>query len=191
VGRRRHREILKAALAGVLLIALQAVAWAQDPLTQKLETRRTIIRYQSLEDLSNFESAVDYSSGGGFGSLFASRPKGNDLLDAVSRKVDALYERVQEILDMRGTIPKVTLRVYPDRSALARAYQAFTGNSNLRIRAWYIYERNTVYLNVEDVHEGMIAHEIAHAIIDHYLTVRPPRATAEILARYVDEHLNY
>ena len=34
-----------------------------------------------------------------------------------------------------------------------------------------------------------MAHEIAHAIIDHYLLIRPPRATAEILAHYVDEHL--
>jgi len=36
----------------------------------------------------------------------------------------------------------------------------------------------------------MLAHEIAHAIIDNYLSVRPPRATAEILARYVGKHLN-
>jgi len=72
-----------------------------------------------------------------------------------------------------------------------RAYRAFTGSGNLRVRAWYIYERNTIYLNVRDVNEGIVAHEMAHAIIDHYLLVRPPRATAEILARYVDEHLKY
>jgi len=36
----------------------------------------------------------------------------------------------------------------------------------------------------------MLAHEIAHAIVDNYLSVRPPRATAEILARYVGKHLN-
>jgi hypothetical protein len=30
---------------------------------------------------------------------------------------------------------------------------------------------------------------LAHFIIDHYLLVRPPAATAEILARYVDSHL--
>jgi hypothetical protein len=35
----------------------------------------------------------------------------------------------------------------------------------------------------------MLAHEMAHSIIDHYLRVRPPHATAEILARYVDGHL--
>jgi hypothetical protein len=41
---------------------------------------------------------------------------------------------------------------------------------------------NTIYLNVDDLHEELLAHEMAHAIIDHYLLVRPPPATAEILA---------
>jgi hypothetical protein len=40
-----------------------------------------------------------------------------------------------------------------------------------------------------DLHEGMLAHEMAHCIIDYFLLVRPPVASAEILARYVDEHL--
>jgi hypothetical protein len=44
-------------------------------------------------------------------------------------------------------------------------------------------------MNVNDLHEGMLAHELAHAIVDHYLLVRPPRPTAEIIARYVDSHL--
>ena len=57
-------------------------------------------------------------------------------------------------------------------------------------RAWYIFEYNTIYLNVQDLHSEMFAHEMAHAIIDNYLAVRPPRATAEILARYVGKHLN-
>jgi hypothetical protein len=173
------------------VLGLWGSAWAQDPLTQRLETRRAVLLYASMEDLGRFESNVDYGGGGGFGGLFSSAPKGEDLLETVSKKVDAIYERVQEILDMRGEIKKVTLRLYPNKEALARVYRAFTGSPNLRVRAWYIYERNTIYLNVEDVHEGMLAHEIAHAIIDHYLMVRPPRATAEILARYVDEHLDW
>jgi hypothetical protein len=39
------------------------------------------------------------------------------------------------------------------------------------------------------MYEGILAHEIAHSIIDNYLLILPPKATAEILARYVDEHL--
>ena len=35
------------------------------------------------------------------------------------------------------------------------------------------------------------AHEIAHAIIDKYLSVRSPKTTSEILARQVEENLHY
>ncbi len=192
-----HKEILfriipALVIAGLVQSVFLGSARAQDPLTQRLETRHAVVLYRDMEDLSQFDSKVKYSpGGGGFGSLFSSRPKGDDLLNAVSGKIDALYERVQEILDMRGDMTKVTLRLYPDQDALARVYRSFTGSPTLRVRAWYIYERNTIYFNVKDVHEGMVAHEMAHAIIDHYLMVRPPRATAEILARYVDEHLKY
>ena len=189
--RKPHHRVLTALVCSCLVqLMLYGTAQGQDPLTQKLETRRTVLMFQRMEDLSRFESSINYS-GGEFTlkGLFSSSLQGDELVDTVSRKVDALYERVQEILDMRGQIPKVILRLYPNKDALARVYQAFTGSATLRVRAWYIYERNTIYLNVDDVHEGMLAHEIAHAIIDHYLTVRPPRATAEILARYVDEHL--
>jgi hypothetical protein len=180
-------------LLAIAWVVQAGLAFAQDPLTQRLETERAVILYDTTDTLSRFESNLDYKPEGySFGGIFSPAPKGNDLLQAVSQKVDGLYERVQQILDMRGKLKeKVVLRLYPDRDALARVYQAFTGSSSLQVRAWYIYERNTVYLNVQDMHEGMVAHEIAHAIIDHYLMVRPPRATAEILARYVDEHLHY
>ena len=73
---------------------------------------------------------------------------------------------------------------------LHEAYYTITGR-DCCIRAWYIYESNTIYINADDVHEGILAHEMAHSIIDHYFSVRPPRATAEILARYVDKHLRF
>ncbi len=46
-----------------------------------------------------------------------------------------------------------------------------------------------IFINADDIHEGMLTHEMTHHIIDHFLTVRPPRASAEILAVYVDAHL--
>jgi len=91
---------------------------------------------------------------------------------------------------MRGRIQKVVIRIYPDRKRFHEV--RYTGGSEKhRLQACYVYEQNTICINNDDVHEGVLAHEMAHAIIDHYLTVRPPRATAEILARYVDKHLYY
>ena len=155
---------------------------------QALETRNAIIRYQSLQDLRKFNKKIDYPIRDyGIKGLFPS-PEYNDLAEVVSRKVDALFERAQEILDMRNKINKITINVYHDKDQMHRTYERIY-RSPCHIRAWYEYRFHTIFICIEDVHEGMLAHEMAHGIIDHYLKVRPPTATAEILARYVDSHL--
>jgi len=161
---------------------------SDDTAWQSIETKHTIIHYQSLENLKTFnKKVVYYSARQSLKSLFS--PSGSDnLTDNLKKKVDALYERVQEILDMRKRMKKIIINIYHDKKQLNAAFYKIYRRKSL-FRAFYIYKYNTVYINVENVHEGMLAHEMAHAIIDHYFKVRPPKATAEILARYVDRHL--
>jgi hypothetical protein len=161
----------------------EALTW------ERLETKYTIIHHHSLEDLKKFERKIDFASGDfSLKSLF-SESNQEDAIGKLRLKIDALYERVQEILDMRKKFEKkVIIQLNPGRKELARAYRELFGGE-LRVRAWYLYEMNTIFISVDDVHEGMLAHEIAHSVIDHYFTVRPPRASAEILAVYVDTHL--
>ena len=168
---------------------------AADILRHSLETRYTVIRYQSVEDLDKFNRKIDYSPEQlGFMQMF-SRSSSKDLKGEITNKVDAVYERVQNILGMRKKIKKITINIYSSDKQLYAVYlkhqdTAFRNfNSSQRLRAWYINKNNTIYLNSSDLHEGMLAHEMAHAVIDHYLLIRPPGATAEILAQYVDSHL--
>ena len=153
------------------------------------ETRYTAIHFDRAEDLGALNSRMRYASQEWYLDRLH-RPKNPELpLSSVKRKIDAVFERVQQILDMRKPIRKVNILIYPNRAGLEAAYSALTGEE-CRVRAWYVYEGNSIHVNAEDVNDGILAHEMAHAIIDHYLAVRPPRATAEILARYVDEHLH-
>ena len=162
--------------------ATDAILW------KSLETRHTIIHYQSMSDLKRFNDKVDYSPGEwGLKGLFSSS-NANMAMNGIKKKVDAVYERVQQILDMRKRMKKVTINIYHNKNQLRTAYYNIF-KRNRRIRAWYLYEHNTIYINVDDLHEGILAHEMAHSIIDNYLSVRPPPASAEILARYVDKHL--
>ena len=155
---------------------------------QTLETRNAIVCYQNLEDLRKFNKKIDYRAGhSGLKGLFSSSGS-DDLADTVSRKVDDLFERAQQILDMRKRIKKVTINIYHDKEQLHKTYEHLYRRP-CHIRAWYEYRFHTIFICIEEVHEGMLAHEMAHGIIDHYLKVRPPSATAEILARYVDTHL--
>jgi len=155
---------------------------------QRLVTRYTIICYQNLEDLKKFDNKIDFSPGEwGIKSLFSSSGS-KQVKGKLARKIDALFEKVQEILDMHKRMKKVRINIYKNKKQLQDAYYRIY-KKKCRIRSWYLFERKTIYSNVDDLFEGMLAHEMAHHISDHYLMIRPPRATAEILARYVDKHL--
>ena len=155
---------------------------------RNIETGHVIIRYQTPEDLEKFDKKVDYSPGvWGITRIF-SRGGSDALPDRLKKKVDALYERIMEILDLRKRLNKVTINIYRDKKRLHAAYAGIYKTES-PYRAWYTYENNTIYVSTDDLNEGILAHEMAHAIIDHFLIIRPPKATAEILARYVDRHL--
>jgi len=196
--RRRRRlsscvDVNKIVVAWVILFFLfPAGAVVADEIRQDqwqtVKTKHTIIRYKSSEDLTRFNHKIRFSAGNHRFLFFSSSRDGKDPAQEISRKVDAIFERVQRILDMRKGMKKVVINVYHDRDKLDAAYFMIY-RQPCRIRAWYRYWNNTIYLNAMDLHEEILAHEMAHAIIDHYMVVRPPRATAEILARYVDQHL--
>ena len=152
---------------------------------QSLETEYTIIFYRDLNALQKLNKKIKY---GPRKRGFFSSPSKDELIFMVSRKTDLLFERVQEILDMRRKTKKVAVQCYADRTELDNEFFRIYRKKN-HVRAWYWFKNNTIYLNLDDLHEGMLAHEMAHAIIDQFLLVRPPPTTAEILARYVDSHL--
>lgn len=153
-----------------------------------VKTKYLNLHYQNEAHLKKFDKQIKSVKNHSSFSSFSSANKSGKTHSALTKKVDTLVEKVQLILDMRKPIT-VNVRIYPDKEALAQAYFKIYKKKK-SLRAWYLFEYNTIYINAEDLFAGMLAHEIAHAVVDHYLDVRPPRATAEILARYVDGHLN-
>lgn len=155
-----------------------------------LKTKYLSLMYQDDRDLKAFNQNIDFADSSSSFSSFLSSGSSDvkGVKKKLTAKLDALIEKVQLILDMRKPI-KINVRIYPDKTALHDAYFKIYKKKK-KLRAWYIFEYNTIYINAQDLTSGMLAHECAHAIVDHFLAVRPPRATAEILARYVDGHLN-
>jgi hypothetical protein len=164
---------------------------------KSIETDYTILKYQSEEDLRRFHENVNYSATCWRIKALIGGSKTDGLKGDIGNKIDALYERVQEILGMRKKLGKVTIVIYHDKNQLSESYSVIC-NSAARAygrspapRAFFIYSFNSIYINSQDVHEGILAHEMAHSIVDNFLRIRPPKATAEILARYVDKHLSH
>jgi hypothetical protein len=162
--------------------AEEAVRWRQ------LATDHTIIQYQSEDHLRAFDKKIDFGDKQWGGKRLFHSAAHDAFQKRLQNKVDTLFERVQEVLDMKRKMPKVVIRLYRNKKQLHDIY-VMMYEEPCQVRAWYRYKNNTVYLTVIDLNEGMLAHELAHAVMDHYLLVRPPAASAEILARYVDTRL--
>jgi len=173
----------------ILTLCGSATASADNTGWKTLETKHALIRYQSVKDLAKFNKEIEYGEDKSSALLSLFGLGEDKVIRSVTGKVDAIYERTQDILDMHRKMKKVVINIYPDKEELNRAYTSIY-NEECRIRAWYIFDENTVYINADDLHEGMLAHEIAHSVIDHFLLMSPPAASAEILARYVDANLH-
>ena len=106
----------------------------------------------------------------------------------LAAKCDTLFERAEEILDMFPPGIHTTVRVVKDRSEIEGIHASRYGFETGAI-AFYDFEANTIFVALKDLSEGVMAHEIAHCIIDHYFRIRPPRKVEELLAMHVDEHL--
>ncbi len=171
--------------AGLILTGYQPVSAGQ---WKTVKTKYINLHYQSESDLKKFDKKIKAVKNTGSFASFSSSGSTGGPHGRLAKKIDTLVEKVQLILDMRKAI-KINVRIHHDKKALKEAYYKIY-KKDKTLRAWYLFEYNTIYVNADDLFAGMLAHEIAHAIVDHFLDVRPPRATAEILARYVDGHLN-
>jgi len=106
----------------------------------------------------------------------------------LAAKCDTIFRRAQELLDMYPPGIHVTIKVARHHDQIRSVHAARYGFGTEAI-AFYMFENNTIYATMGELSESVLAHEMAHCIIDHYFGVRPPRKVEELLAMYVDAHL--
>ena len=106
----------------------------------------------------------------------------------VAYRLNMLFKRAKEILDMYPEIKGLKVKIFKDRSALDDEYARIFGTRE-DYKSFYVHKLKTVYTSEEDISDSVVAHEMAHAIIDNYFVVVPPPKVSEILASYVDMHL--
>jgi len=155
---------------------------------QRIHTGNTILCFKRLDDLCRFNARINYIQPCHENKKKMGQNADSSLADTIARKVDALFERSRDLLEMKGFTNKIIVKIYRNQKELGRAFYGLY-KRKCTARAWYTHETLTVYIQLDDLHEGMLAHEFAHAIIDHYMIVPLPSKSAEILARYVDIHL--
>ncbi len=113
---------------------------------------------------------------------------GNDAKDEIAYKFDLIFSKVQEILDMRPNDLHLNVRIYKGQDDLNRIYVEIFSQDNKFI-AYYVFKINTLFASEEKLSANVLAHEIAHCVVDHYFSVTPPTKVAEMIAQYADAHL--
>lgn len=103
-------------------------------------------------------------------------------------RLDKLFNRVKEILNMYPKIQKVSIKIFKNRSELNEEYLKIFGKQG-DLSSFYIDKYNTIYTSESDITDSVMIHEMAHVIVDSYFSVIPPESVGEILASYVDVHL--
>lgn len=139
------------------------LAWAQA--NPDFKTQYTLVHYDDEQDVRDFIWKL-----GGPKFEFVDNPQMS------SYRIDKLVDRVQSILDMRPE--DLYFNIYLKRGVLRDEKVAY-----------YEYSSGAVFISVDYVSDGVLAHEIAHAVINRYFGSASPSKMQEILAQYVDKHL--
>lgn len=185
--RKRHYIFLLTAV----ISALAVPAFCQDPGAEgewlEINSINLIIRYQPEVNLRKVERLLRRR-------YFLTDFKDHYSDPAISPgqriayRLEAVLSRVEEILGMYPKISGFKIKIYKDRKALAEEYKRifkFPANH----KSFYIHKIATVFSSQQDISDSVVAHEFGHAVIDHYFKAVPPSKVAELLATYVDAHL--
>jgi len=160
----------------------RAVSWLM------MKTEYLLIEYEDSVNLNivagRLNSRGIFSSG-----FFSSDPSAASTPEEmVSQRVDRLLKRAEGLLDMYPPDMKLTIKIFKDEDSLAEAYFRMMGTRQ-SYQAFYIHQYSTIYTSEYGMSDSVIIHEMSHAIIDNYFSANPPAKIAELLAAYVDEHL--
>jgi hypothetical protein len=196
-GRLAGPYLLLGLLVVIFLILLPAprTVWAQ----QVFKTQRAVIHFDNPSDLQEMEHRLRFTQVDGFlrNYFYTPEPVQASLSPRLAAKIDGLLTKVCMIMNMwpqngdpvhiyilrdgRGVREK-HLALYPFQK------RPIFGHGSLP--AFYIPGSRTIILSLKDLHEGVLAHEMAHHVLCQVFPAYPPADYQEEWAQYVERQLN-
>jgi len=131
---------------------------------KSFKTIYCVINYSDEKSLSDF-----------FWRISGKRFDFTEDIYTASNRIDRLVDRVQAILDMHPENLRITINLYPKYKK--------------GLIASYLSDSDSIRVFADKVTDGILAHEISHAVICNYFDPPPPYKMQEIIAQYVDKHL--
>ncbi len=108
--------------------------------------------------------------------------------DEVLAKIDIVTEKAETVLEMFPNNLHFTLVLLPASDDVDKVfYQKY--HKKVDYLSFYSLSEKTIFISVDDANLHILAHEIGHAIVDHYFKVRPPYNIHELMAQFVEKHI--
>jgi hypothetical protein len=154
-------------------------------LAREAKGRYATLRYSSQEVLKDFNEELELGR-----NLNAFMRKKNvvSVEDEVLAKIDAIIEKAETILEMFPDKLHMYIVLLENSGDVARVFKEKYGK-NVNYVAFYSLSEDTIYISVDDTRLAVLAHEIGHAIVDHYFKVRPPYNVHELMAQFVEKRI--
>jgi len=110
------------------------------------------------------------------------------LEEKIGYRMDIILERVKKVLDTYPAITNIKVKIFKNRKDLQDEYCRITMRRS-PIRSFYVHQYHTIYTSEADINDSVVAHEMGHAVVDHFFQAIPSEKVGEMLATYVDLHL--
>lgn len=176
---------MKSSLAFILVFLMLVVLVPGEVMAQ-LQSRYVTVRYSNKQLLHDFNDELVFNR-----KLRYYLRKKNivTVQDEVIAKLDVLIEKAEVVLDMFPPNLHITVVLLGTRKDVGRVYKSKYGKKANHI-AYYSLKEKTIYISVDNTKLRVIAHEIGHAIVDHYFKVRPPYNIHELMAQFTEKHIS-
>jgi hypothetical protein len=161
-------------------------------------TRYTVVQAESPVDLLKMERRLHFSAPGFDPQYqvttgeFAFHPG----FPRLAAKIDALLVRTSQILNIQPSPrSRLSIVLVADGKEVRRRYQLIVPGQRQglfgfgALEAFYEIYNRTIYLSLRDLHEGILAHEMAHDLLCTRICPLPPASDQECWAHYVESRL--
>jgi hypothetical protein len=155
-------------------------------MAKEARSKYATLLYNNQELLIKFNDEIELGR-----NLRAIAKKANivTIEDEILAKIDTIIEKAEIILEMFPDQLRMKIVLLASSTEVAGVFKAKYGK-NVNYVAFYSLSEDTIYISVDDAKLAVLAHEIGHAIIDHYFKVRPPYNVHELMAQFVEKRID-
>ena len=158
----------------LLLILPSASVCAQ------LETKFGPVLYETNEQIIDYERSLGPKDN-------PDSHRTNPSLETIISRHENLFEEVCAKLDIYLNDIKTTVRIVASLDQLRAEYKRYVPNSDKAVTAFYSHQNKTIWYSQERLSYGIILHETAHAVMDHYF-IRPiPAGVDELVSEMLEQ----